>query len=78
MTVATVFLWLTICLDGSACTEWDAYRIASFDGPSASADCDAMADERAAQYAKAPDLPEWRLSCGTEQAFHMDHTSWQL
>lgn len=65
-----VYLWLKICLDGEACTEWDAYQIDHFPASAtAREDCNTELEKRVGQYVTAPDLPEWRLTCGTVLEF---------
>lgn len=61
----TVFLWLAICFDGSACRDAQLFQVDAFEGPAAVTDCDALADARAAQYQQAADLPHWRMRCAT-------------
>lgn len=61
----TVFLWLAICFDGTACRDAQLFQVDQFDGPAAVTDCDKLADARAAQYQQAPDLPHWRMRCAT-------------
>lgn len=70
--IPTVFLWLVVCFDGSACTDSQAYQIDHFEGAPAYTDCDSQADARAAQYQAAPDLPHWRLYCATVEEFEKE------
>ena len=67
-TAAKTFLWLVLCLDGPACTDAQVYQIDSFQGPAATADCDAIADARAAELT-AGNMKRWRMGCATVAQF---------
>lgn len=68
---AKVFLWLVLCLDGPACTDAQVYQIDHFEGPAAAADCDAIADARAAELT-AGNLKLWRMGCATVEQFEKE------
>lgn len=70
-TSAKIYLWLVLCLDGAACTDAQVYQIDSFQGPAAVADCDAIADARAAELT-AGNLKRWRMGCATVAQFDKD------
>lgn len=68
----TIFLWLAICFDGSACRDAQLFQVDQFDGPAARTDCGKRGKARAAEYSQAPDLPEWRLRCATVAELERD------
>lgn len=68
MNLEPVYLWLVLCLDGSACTDAQVYQLDKFQGPAAVFDCDDQADRRAAEL-QTHTLPDWRIGCATVRDF---------
>lgn len=68
MNADTMFLWLVLCLDGSACTDAQVYQVDIFTGPAAVFDCDGQQKARAADLKKSG-LLNWRIGCKTVADF---------
>lgn len=68
----TVFLWLVLCFDGSACADSQVLQIDAFVGESASGDCDKRLGAVSSNIEAAGLAPVTRKACKTLAQFERE------